>query len=390
MRVGVSSRLNLSAALETQPGCGDTNIMAARTLGRRPTIYDIAVAAGASPTTVSLVLNDSWRRYRIKQATATRVLECAERLDYAVNLKARGLRLSRSGLAGMILPHYRNRFFAGLAEAFEAEARLRGLCPIVVSTHRNPGNELKVTETLLAQQVEFLFITGVRDPDPLNALCRAAERRCVNIDLPGNGAPSVVSDNRGGARALTEVLVGKMVARGADPGDLMFLGGVSDDFATTSRMAGFADALAAHGVTPAPDAIQCCGYAPTSAAECLAARYGQLGRLPAGLFVNGVTALEGSLRFMSTLPVTEFESVFVGSFDWDPFAAHLPFDVTMIRQDVEAMIAEGFAQLDRYRPGDHPLVLVPTRFGGLGERDGLQEDWDAESGIEPMRAQAAG
>jgi DNA-binding LacI/PurR family transcriptional regulator len=39
-----------------------------------------------------------------------RLLACAERLDYAVNLKARGLRLSRSSLAGMILPHYRNRF----------------------------------------------------------------------------------------------------------------------------------------------------------------------------------------------------------------------------------------------------------------------------------------
>jgi LacI family fructose operon transcriptional repressor len=97
----------------------------------------------------------------------------------------------------MIIPHYRNRSFAGLSEAFEAEARLRGLCPIVVSTHRNPNNELRVAEALLPQQVEFLFIAGVRDPGPLNALCEAAHTRCVNVDLPGEGAPSVVSDNRG-------------------------------------------------------------------------------------------------------------------------------------------------------------------------------------------------
>ena len=109
----------------------------------------------------------------------------------------------------MIMPHYRNRFFAGLAEAFEAGARARGLCPIVVSTHRNPGNELKVAETLLAQQVEFLFIAGVRNPDPLNELCHTAGVRCVNIDLPGPRAPSVVSDNRGGARQLTKVVLGK-------------------------------------------------------------------------------------------------------------------------------------------------------------------------------------
>src|SRR3954471_8671229 len=138
------------------------NEVARAARGRKVTIYDIAVAANVSPTTVSLVLNDSWRRYRIKQESANRILDCAERLGYAVNLKARGLRLSRSGLAGMILPHYRNRFFAGLAEAFEAEARVRGMCPIVVSTHRNPDNELNATETLLAQQVEFLFIAGVR------------------------------------------------------------------------------------------------------------------------------------------------------------------------------------------------------------------------------------
>ena len=98
----------------------------------------------------------------------------------------------------MIVPHYRNRFFAGLAEAFEGNARSRGLCPIVVSTHRNPANEVKVTETLLAQQVEFLFIAGVHRPDPLNDLCHCAVR-CINIDLPGPLAPSVVSDNRGGA-----------------------------------------------------------------------------------------------------------------------------------------------------------------------------------------------
>ena len=100
----------------------------------------------------------------------------------------------------MIVPHYRNRFFAGLAEAFEAEARDRGLCPIVVSTHRNPGNELKVTETLLAQQVEFLFIAGVHNPDPLNDLCRAAAVQMRQHRSAGPRAPSVVSDNRGGAR----------------------------------------------------------------------------------------------------------------------------------------------------------------------------------------------
>ena len=346
---------------------------------RKTTIYDIAVATNSSPTTVSLVLNGHYSRHRIHEDTAAKIRDCAVRLGYAVNLKARGLRLSRSGLAGMILPHYRNRFFAGLAEEFEVAARKRGLCPIVVSTHRNPEYETNVTETLLAQQVEMLFISGVHSPDRLNDLCRAAGVRCVNIDLPGSGAPSVVSDNRGGARELTRVVLRKLEMHGADISDVFFFGGVADDDATHNRLLGFREVLAERGVTSGYS-IDCCGYAPRNAAASLAAKYAELGRLPSGLFVNGVTALEGLLRFSAKISPQDRSEIVVGTFDWDPFGAFLPFDLTMVRQDVEAMIAEGFAQIDAYIPGKNPLVVVPTMFGKIGERDGSEEDWDEPGG----------
>ena len=144
---------------------------------RRSTIYDIAEETNASASTVSLVLNGSWSRYRIKEDTAQRIQESAKRLGYNVNLKARGLRTSRSGLAGMILPHYRNRFFADLAEAFEAEARARNLCPIVVSTQRDPAVEARVTDTMLAQRVEFLFAGRPRSPASTSIFPPTAPRR---------------------------------------------------------------------------------------------------------------------------------------------------------------------------------------------------------------------
>ena len=346
-----------------------------RTSGRRPTIYDVAIAADVSPTTVSFVLNNSWQAHRISSATAARVIETATRVGYAVNLKARGLRLSRSGLAGMIVPHYRNRFFAGLAEAFEAQARSMGLCPVVVSTQRDASMEASVVQTLLAQQVEFLFIAGVHDPDPLNEICHAAQIRCVNIDLPGRRAPSVVSDNRGGARALTEIILRRLSDRGAPLTDLFFFGGLLSDDATSKRLQGFRDALVQHGVAIEDGLIDCCGYPPATAAQSLARRYDTLGRLPSGLFVNGVTALEGALQFTAKLPDGALDGVVVGSFDWDPFGAHLPFDVTMVRQNVEAMIAEGFTLLDNGGAEPFPLVVVPTSFGRAGSSDGPSGDW---------------
>lgn len=338
---------------------------------RRSTIYDIAEAIGASPATVSVVLNGSWRRYRIKEETAQKVLKAAEEIGYAVNMKARGLRLSRSGLAGMIIPHFRNRFFAGLAEAFEADTRDRGLCPIVVSTRRDEAIEADVTNTLLSQQVEFLFIAGVRNPTPLNALCRAAGVPSVNLDLPGSEAPSVVTDNYGGARSLTEKLLAKLHKRRTAPRDLLFLGGIAGEHATDRRIEGFRDAVAAKGRDISTE-ISYCGYRPSSAREALAARFETLGRMPDGLFINSITAFEGLVQFSLKVPRQAMREVSTACSDWDPFAAHLPFDVTMTRQNVEALISEGYALVDNYVPGKNPLVIVPPEFTPSSERE---SDW---------------
>lgn len=332
----------------------------ARAAKRKTTIYDIAAATNASAATVSLVLNGSWARYRIKEDTARRITEAALRLGYNVNLTARGLRLSRSGLAGMILPHYRNRFFADLAEAFEAETRRRGLCPIVVSTQRDQTVEVNVTRTLLAQRVEFLFIAGVPRPNPLDRLCFAAGVPCVNLDLPGSGAPSVVSDNRGGAKRLTDILIEKVTRRGGSLEAVLYLGGVAGEYATDNRVAGFTDALRAHGINFNPDCLALCGYPPARARDSLNAYFTRYGRLPTGLFINSIAAFEGAIEFASGLSAAALDGCVAGCFDWDPFAACLPFDVTMLRQDVETMMQHAFEALTPIRQETCSLVVVPA------------------------------
>jgi LacI family fructose operon transcriptional repressor len=350
--------------------------MASSNPGRKSTIYDVAKATGSSTATVSMVLNGSWVRYRIKEETANRILESARQLGYNVNMKARGLRLSRSGLVGMVLPHYRNRFFAGLAETFEEQARSRGLCPIVVGTQRDPVVEVSVIETLLSQRVELLFIAGVRNPTPLNELCSAAGVPSINLDLPGDGAPSIVSDNRKGAQAITDVLIEKLLARGAAPDELVFLGGVEDEYATEMRIAGFRDAFKARQMTPAADAIDCCGYNAAAAKRALTIRCEKLGRLPAGLLMNSITAFEGVVQFTSTLSPDAWKSAVVGCFDWDPFAANLPFDVTMLRQDVQTIISEAFTLAEKYDPTDRSLILVPTGLGKKFEEAEQTKEFD--------------
>lgn len=327
--------------------------------GRRSTIYDIATAAESSIATVSLVLNGNWSRYRIKEETARRILGIADKLGYHVNLKARGLRLSRSGLAGMILPHYRNRFFADIAETFEAETRKQNLCPVVVSTQRQTDIETKVAKTLLDQRVEFMFIVGVPQATELNRMCESAGVPCVNIDLPGTGAPSVVSDNKGGAFNLTRQLIGELRARGGFLEDFLFLGGITGEYATDNRIAGFFEALGQHGVATGEHMLACCGYHPSKAREALEAYLRRNRRLPSGLFVNSITAFEGVTQFSADSGAQSLGDRAVGCFDWDPFAAQLPFTAAMMRQDVESMMTAAFASLDPIRQAARDLVIVP-------------------------------
>ncbi|SJZ73931.1 LacI family DNA-binding transcriptional regulator [Consotaella salsifontis] len=339
--------------------------MARKPTKRRSTIYDIAQETGTSASTVSLVLNGSWERYRINADTAERILATAERIGYRANLRARGLRLNRSSLAGMIIPHYRNRFFAGLAEAFELKARERGLCPIVVSTQRDAPTERKVTQTLIAQQVEFLIIAGVQDCDELDELCAAAGIACVNLDLPGTLAPSVVTDNRGGARELTRHLVAAARERGGDPAKIHFVGGRSGEFATEERVIGFTEALAEAGISPDPSKILCCGYLPKAAHEAFSG-LAAAGKLPDGLFVNSITAFEGFAAFFQESP--EAGQPVVACFDWDPFAATLPLPVIMMRQNVEEMIRHCFDILDGKPAGPNGRIVVEPTLAVLPGR----------------------
>jgi DNA-binding LacI/PurR family transcriptional regulator len=70
-------------------------------MAKRPTIHDVASAAGVSVTTVSDALNG---KGRVDPATRTRIEEVVRKIGYQANRHARGLRSGRSGALGLLLP----------------------------------------------------------------------------------------------------------------------------------------------------------------------------------------------------------------------------------------------------------------------------------------------
>jgi LacI family fructose operon transcriptional repressor len=308
---------------------------------RKTTIYDVATASGVSASTVGSILNGTWAKRRISKDLAERVLAIATTLGYRQNRQASALRTQRSGLIGMILPLHDNRYFGSLSQAFDAEARRRHLCPVVVSTQRDPEEEKRTVATLLSHNVDLVVIAGATAPDPLSEMCAEASVPHINVDLPGVRAASVVTDNYFGAFELT-----RYILQNRGPAPVHFVGGVPGDFNTEERIRGFRGTMAAAGCPPSPTQIHVCGYGPDEAEATTRTLIDRMGRLPGGLFVNSTIAFEGVFRVLKQLPDEAFGSLSIGCFDWDPFLSHLHFPVAMVRQDGQQMIHLAFNLLD--------------------------------------------
>ena len=344
---------------------------------KKATIYDLSVLSGSSASTVSAVLNGTWRKRRIKESTADLIRNLAEEQQYTTNQQARGLRSSRSGLIGLMLPVHDNRYFSSMAQTFEAHVRKRGQCPIVVSSSRDPEEERQTAETLVSYSIDELFICGATDPDGVHEICEAAGLKHINIDLPGTKVHSVVSDNYEGSRILTEAIIRQFPAEDSLSSDELFLFGGRNDEASRERIRGFRDVKRELLGSDFDASIQPTNYSPNTARGAFEKFFNERQRLPRALFVNSSINFEGLLRFMSNHPREMFADLVVGCFDYDPFASFLPFPVLMMRQDVEGMITKAFELIRE--PFSAPTVhllrpeLVAPRTALPGPLDGLKD-----------------
>ncbi|AUH34352.1 substrate-binding domain-containing protein [Paracoccus tegillarcae] len=315
---------------------------------QKSTIYDIAQKAGTSPSAVSAALTGKWKQRRLKKETVDRIRKIAGQEGYTANRQARGLRKAESGLAGMVLPDHENRFFAELSQQFAREAHARGLCPATVHAGRDAEAQLSAVESLIAYSVDLVVIAGATEPLALARACRAANVPHVFVDHPCAEAPSVVTDNTHGASLLTDTLLNEMPQPViSDPGSwLYFLGGEMHLPASAERIQGFRQRTQAAEAFFSEDQIIACGYEDTKAEQALADLHDELGRLPAGVFVNSIGCFEGVMRYLSRLPEAQICGARLGCYDYDPFATLSRFPLRMIRQRADLIISEAFGQLD--------------------------------------------
>ena len=123
---------------------------------QKPTMADVALYAGVSPTTAARVLHGNGY---VSDTNREKVLKAAADLEYRPNIQARSLRYNRSFLIGVVLSSgVRNPFFARISHAIRLQANAAGLSILNFNHNYDQATEVDGLRRLLDHRVEAVIL----------------------------------------------------------------------------------------------------------------------------------------------------------------------------------------------------------------------------------------
>lgn len=184
-----------------------------KTAARPVRLVDVAEHAGVSLATASRVLN--WEKpYGGRALLRERVLASAAELGYEPNPHARALASSTSTTIALVVHDLRDAYFAIIAGAVVSAAEQHGMFVTIVSTYRDPAQEVKYLKVLRAQRPRAIILAGSgftnrTSHGPIEAeLARFEDTGGVVVTLGRQDVGHTISvGNEAGARALAHALV---------------------------------------------------------------------------------------------------------------------------------------------------------------------------------------
>ena len=292
---------------------------------------DVAEHAGVSISTVSYVLNNSGPVAAERRA---RVLDAVRVLNYTPNESARNLKRRSASTVGLVVPDLSNPFFALLAEGVERAASARGVLVVLCAPEATGETESLNGRLLRSQRLDgIIYLSGAAtSPTSLLELTRLGPVVLVDEQLPGFNLPSVVSDNRRGAREVARHVLDQGHERVA------VISGPNELWTAQQRLAGYREAFAAAGLEPDEVPIHVGDYRLSSGSE-LAARAlaGKPQDRPTALLCANDLMAIGALEYCKLVGLRVPDDLSVAGFDDLPFASLLTPRLTTVRQPARDM-----------------------------------------------------
>lgn len=209
------------------------------------TLKDIAKKTGVSISTVSRVLHDDSKKYKISDETTARIKSVAKDLGYRVNALARGLRQQKTSEIGIVVPDISNPFFSEVVKNLATELRKKGYNFIVYDSDEDLNIEISGIKSLLEKRVDGFIIAPVgQDYNHINRI-KDLEIPIVLVDrcFDDLNVDSVSVDNVKGSLLAINYLIKEGHSR------IAFIQGLSETYANETRLQGYKIALQKAGIT---------------------------------------------------------------------------------------------------------------------------------------------
>jgi LacI family transcriptional regulator len=174
------------------------------------TLADVARHAGISVAAAGRALGNYGR---VSAHTRSLALKAARALNYHPNALARGMKRRSTFTVGLVVGNICNPFFSTIVRAVEGTLTKHGYNLIICDSDEDVGKETKHIEVLFQRRVDGMIVapTASRDGTRSKAAKLIAERGIplIVIDriVSGAKAPTIASDNLGGAHEATKYLI---------------------------------------------------------------------------------------------------------------------------------------------------------------------------------------
>ncbi|SDU81715.1 transcriptional regulator, LacI family [Microlunatus sagamiharensis] len=287
----------------------------------RPTMLDVAEAAGVSRALVSIVFRGA---PGASEQSRAHVMEVADRLGFSPNRSASLLKLRRNRHLGVAMD-VRSTFHAELVEGIQAAADSAGY-EVVLSAVTSGRPEERAVSTLLDFRCEALLLLGTGlDDDALTELARRVPLVLVG-GARARGALDVVrsSDERGSGLVVDHLAtLGHQRLVHVDGGPT---------WTSTERRRGFRRALDRHGLR---EVTVLSGGNDEAAGARAAERLLDAEELPTAVCAYNDRVAIGVLERLGRAGVTVPDDVSVTGYDDTAFAGLLAIDLTSVNQEAQ-------------------------------------------------------
>jgi len=323
---------------------------------KKITITDIAKETGLSISTISRVLNEKSKEYRISKQTEQKVIATVKRLNYVPNYFAANLKSGKSKTIAIIVPSLSNPFYTSIISELNVEIRKSGYTTIIAETDEDADIEKLELQQMTSRNIEGIIIVPCRDQsDHIKKLHdQGLPIVCIDRYFENLNIPYVSVDNYDGAYTATNHLIENGHSK------IVCIQGIQVSLTTKLRVKGFEDAMQKVGFKDysivGDDFTSQNGYLETKLLI-------NQKKMPTAIFTLNNTIALGSMKALKDQGLRIPQDISLITFDDQPFMDYFETPLTCIAQPISDIskiaIKFLFARINNLKENTNQVLLKP-------------------------------